>query len=207
MPLVEQECSPDRAWGLWKIEESEDLFSEGVKLNESVPVNITHPNKRLEFLAGRVLVKNLLQIMQMEFHGITKDFNGKPFLNQHAHQLSISHSYPYVTALIDKHKSVGIDLEQIKLKLLRIAPRILRVKEQRDAGDNLAKHCIYWCAKEAMLKVHGEKNLTFAQNLLVEPFSIQNEGDLIGRIIVDGSETTLSLHYRLMKDFALVYNL
>jgi 4'-phosphopantetheinyl transferase len=154
-----------------------------------------------------VLVKNLLHSMQMEFHGITKDFNGKPFLNRQVHQLSISHSYPYVTALIDKHKSVGIDLEQIKPKLLRIAPRILRAKEHRDAGDNLAKHCIYWCAKEAMLKVHGEKNLTFAKNLLVEPFFLQNEGDLIGRIIVDGSETALTLHYRLMKDFALVYNL
>lgn len=206
MPLVELEVTHTRALGFWKITESEETLLIEVHKHESIPGALTHPNKRLEFLAGRVLVKELLVGLGHDFYGITKDEFGKPFLVDQSYHLSLSHSYPFVAALLDKDKSVGVDLEQIKSKLTRIASRVLHADEFTDAGDNLTKLCIYWCAKEAMIKVHGKKDLTFAENLLIQPFTLQKEGDLIGRIIVKDTETTLSLQYRIMNDFALVYN-
>lgn len=205
MPIVEQTITPDRAWGLWKIEETEAWLKDG-KLGSPIPEGITHPLKRLEFFAGRKLVLELSGALGLEFFGITKDEHGKPSLRNHPHEISLSHSYPYVTALIDKHKPVGIDLEQIKPKLLKIAARILHPDEFRDAGDNPVKHCIYWCAKEALLKVYGKKNLTFAENLLIGAFSLENSGLLTGRIIVGHTETEVVLQYRVMDDFVLVYN-
>jgi 4'-phosphopantetheinyl transferase len=206
MPILEQEITPGRLWGLWKIEETEAWLSQDVKQVETIPDTITHLLKRLEFFAGRKLTQELLRAVDLDFFGISKDEYGKPSLKNHPHEISLSHSYPYVTVLIDKHKPVGIDLEQVKPKLLKIAARVLHAEEYRDAGNNPTKHCVYWCAKEALLKVYGKKNLTFAENLRVGPFSLENEGKLTGRIIVGGIETTLTLQYRIMNDFVMVYN-
>jgi len=144
--------------------------------------------------------------MGMTFQGIVKDEYGKPFLQGYNYYVSLSHSFPYVAVLIDKVESVGIDLEQPKQKLLNIAPRVLHAKELADAGTDLLKHCIYWCAKEVMVKVHGKKDLTFAENLLISPFLRENEGDLTGRIIASGTSRIVPLYYMLYPNFVLVFN-
>lgn len=206
MPLEKLESSTERAWGLWHIRESEAELMDQIGEFESIPPNITHEQKRLEFCVGRVLAKTLLQKVSTKFEGIVKDEFGKPFFKNNKYQLSLSHSYPYVGALIDKSKSVGIDVEQIKSKLLKIAPRVLHPTELEDAGDNEIKHCIYWCAKEAMIKIYGKKDLVFAENLLIKPFTLQNEGNITGRIIVNNTETTIPLYYEVHNGFTVVLN-
>jgi len=205
MPLFDKEVTATRAWGLWKIEETEGSLHQLCE-SEPIPKEITHPEKRLEFLAVRVLVKNLLLEWGLGFQGLTKNQYGKPFLKNSSHHISLSHSYPFVTAILDTEKTVGIDLEHSKAKLLNIAPRMLHATELNDASSDITKLCVYWCAKEAMLKVYGKKDLIFAENLLINPFVLKEEGDLVGRIIVEDSEARLSLHYRLFRDFAIVYS-
>jgi 4'-phosphopantetheinyl transferase len=207
MPIVEQEVTPNRAWGLWKMEESEDWLHHEVEQNTSIPSTITHPNKRLEYFAARVLVKQLVGQMGLIFHGISKNDFGKPSLINHPFNISLSHSYPYVTALIDRVKPVGIDLEQPKEKLLSVAPRMFQQDELLDAGESITKHCVYWCAKETLLKVYGKKDLTFAKDLIITPFPLQKSGLLIGRIIDSNHETRLTLYYAVRKDFVIVYTL
>src|SRR5690606_11645385 len=111
-----------------------------------------NPRKRLEFLAGRALIRALLREWNLPYPGLTKDAYGKPFLIGSPLHLSLSHSYPFVAAVLHRHKNVGIDLEQPKDKLLRIAPRVLCADELRNAGNDVVKHCVYWCAKEALVK-------------------------------------------------------
>lgn len=204
MPLIHQEVSATRAWGLWKIEEPEDLLRQWV--SENTPQEITHAEKRLEYLAVRTLIKKLLLEWRVNFEGLIKNEHGKPFLKNLNYHVSLSHSFPYVTAILDKEKVVGIDLEHSKAKLLKIASRMLHQREYEDAGKDVAKLCIYWCAKEAMLKMYGKKDLIFAENLLVEPFILEKTGNFVGRIIVDNLEKTIPLYYRMFKGFAIVYN-
>jgi 4'-phosphopantetheinyl transferase len=206
MPLENLHTGTNSAWALWKIEEDEPVLASQVAPLESVPDNITNPLKRLEFLAGRVLIKELVQVFGLEFHGLVKDSFGKPFLKKHGFQISLSHSYPYVAAVIHHSLSVGIDLEQPKEKLLRIAPRVLHREELLDAGQDIIKHCIYWCAKEALVKIHGKKDLVFSENLLIDPFSKEKEGQLVGRIIVNTTETTVILKYFVFEKFVVVLN-
>jgi hypothetical protein len=78
--------------------------------------------------------------------------------------------------------------------------------ELKDAGNSVEKNCVYWSAKEALMKVYGKKDLVFSENLLVEPFSLESAGILTGRIITPEKETTLSLHYKQYPDFVIVYN-
>lgn len=207
MPLQKlEQRNAHHMWGLWKIEEDEHTLYQEVNRYETIPETITHPLKRLEFIAGRVLAKRLLEKFGESYTGIRKDSFGKPFYNASALQLSLSHSYPYVAALVDRSQSVGIDVEQVKPKLLKIAGRVLHPDELKDAGDEVVKHSVYWCAKEAMLKVHGKKDLIFASQLLVAPFTLQKQGELSGKIIIEEKETLLPLHYEVLEEVVIVFN-
>lgn len=203
MPVDRIYKSSDCIWGFWNIGEDESALLEQAP-SENIPDSIVNPSKRLEFLAGRVLIKSLLKNWDLDYNGLTKDTFGKPFLTGSDIHISISHSYPYVAAILHLHKNVGIDLEQPKDKLLRIAPRVLAEMELKDAGNDIVKHCIYWSAKEALVKIHGKKDLVFSRNLLITPFLLRAEGHLIGRIIVDNTETAIPLYYLVHDNFVVV---
>jgi phosphopantetheinyl transferase len=204
MPLLKiQKSDKQSGWALWFITEQESELSEAS--GEQVDSSILSYTKRLEWLAGRALIKSLVEQCGLEFHGIDKDEFGKPFLKKHSHPISLSHSYPYVAAQIDTQIEVGIDLEQPKSKLLNIAHRVLSPTELLDAGGDVVKHCIYWCAKEAMYKSYGKRGLHFADHLLVAPFDLMREGNLTGRIIANGNSRELKLTYSVQPDYVLVH--
>ncbi len=205
MPLEKLVVELGRTWGLWRIEEAEETLAEMVPF-EKISDTITSPQKRLEWIAGRVLVKEVMEAMDLNFQGIVKDEFGKPFPEGYDYQLSLSHSFPFVAVLLDKYESVGIDLEQPKEKLLRIAPRIHSEDELNDAGTDIIKHCIYWCAKEALIKIYGKKDLIFSENMKILPFQRQTEGNIIGKIIVKDEERVIPLYYQVTKEFVLVFN-
>ncbi|MCB0487196.1 MAG: hypothetical protein KDC99_01905 [Cyclobacteriaceae bacterium] len=142
MPLVHLKESSLRGVALWHITESEDEL-KSLALNEEWPEDIVSPLKRLEWLSGRILIGSLAKHQGIQYSGIVKDQFGKPFLKDSAYQISLSHSYPYVAAQIHPSLSVGIDIEQPKDKLLRIASRVLDPIELEDAGTDIVKHCIY----------------------------------------------------------------
>jgi phosphopantetheinyl transferase len=193
-------------WALWKIEEDEDTLQRIVGSADQPPSSIHNSKKRMEWFAGRVVVKTIMERLGVQFKGIVKDEFGKPFPKAYDYQLSLSHSYPYVAALIDREISVGIDLEQPKEKLLRVAPRVFHKNELADAGNDIVKCCIYWCAKEALIKIHGKKDLTLAEHLIIGRFTRETEGDILGRIIVKDIETIIPLHYIVYPNFVVVLN-
>lgn len=205
MPIEKVHRDTDRAWALWHIVEDERSLLTGLP-EEMIPDLLTNPNKRLEYIAGRLLVSHLLRELGAKYSGIRKDEFGKPFPVGVNYELSLSHSFPYVAALVDSSIPVGIDLEQPKAKLLKIAHRVLSAAELANVGDDVVKHCVYWCAKEAMIKIYGKKDLTLAENLLVTPFELSNDGNIVGKIIVRGEETTVPLRYSVHKDFVVVMN-
>ncbi len=203
MPLMKiQKTGKQSAWALWFISETETELAE--EIADRMDEQIIHPSKRLEWLAGRILLKTLVEQFGMDYHGIAKDEFGKPFLKQHPHLISLSHSYPYVAAQIDLVHEVGIDIEQPKEKLLNIAHRILSPHELDDAGTDIVKHCVYWCAKEAMYKTYGKRGLHFADQLHVAPFSLHRLGDLQGTIHVDDQHREVALTYSIQPDYVLV---
>lgn len=205
MPLEKIHIETDRAWGLWHIEETEHELLALVTSTDTIPDTFTNPNKRLEHVAARALVKALMTSLGSVYQGIRKDEFGKPFPEASELHLSLSHSYPYVAAILDRN-TAGIDLEQYKAKLIKIAPRVLSATELSDAGDDLKKHCVYWCAKEALIKIYGKKDLVLAQNLQIEPFQLRKEGSISGSIIVNGMETKVPLYYQVNEEFAVVLN-
>jgi phosphopantetheinyl transferase len=204
MPLYKlKNTGTESAWGIWKVEESAEELA--FTAFEEAPEGIVHLTKRLEWLASRVLVRTLLEQNDLPYSGIHKDEYGKPFLRELPHHISLSHAYPYVAVQLDKNKPVGIDIEQPNQKLLRIAPRVLSLEELDNAGSDIRKHCVYWCAKEALYKVYGKRGLHFASQLLVEPFILEEKGDLKGKITVREEKLNVALQYEIESEFIVVY--
>lgn len=205
MPLEKIVVETDRAWALWRITEDETTLNLALDGVESAPESLKNSQKRLEWLAGRVATKEVMKSLNIAFHGIAKDEFGKPFPKMSELHLSLSHSFPYAAALVDRNSPVGIDLEQPKEKLLKIAPRIHHANELHDLGTDLVKHCIYWCAKESMIKLHGRKDLIFAENMFINPFLRKEEGNITGKFIIGDNESVVSLNYVVYPSFVMVY--
>ena len=206
MPLEVFETGDKRAWALWRITENETELTQLLSQREDVPQTISNPQKRLEWITGRLLTQTLLENFDLAYNGIVKDEYGKPYAFDQDIHLSLSHSFPFVAVIVDKRSTVGIDLEQPKEKLLRVATRVLSASELTDAGDSVVKHCVYWCAKETLIKIYGKKDLTLSSNLFIEPFQLVTEGNIIGRIIVNEVERLIPLYYRIFSQFVIVFN-
>jgi 4'-phosphopantetheinyl transferase len=204
MPLIKiQNTGNQSAWALWFISETEKEFTSIIE--ERPEATIINPSKRLEWLAGRVLLRELAKQFGLEYQGTTKNEFGKPFLKNLPHHISLSHSFPYVAAQMDLYHEIGIDLEQPKSKLLTIAHRVLSPTELIDAGSDVVKHCVYWCAKETMYKAYGKKGLFFSDQLQVSPFELLNAGDIYGKIKANDSSRDLTMTYLIQPDYVLVH--
>ncbi len=204
MPLFKiDSIGNESAVGIWHIQETEEALAYDAF--EQCPEELVSQQKRLEWLAGRVLIRKLVETYHLPYVGILKDEFGKPYLRELSHHISLSHSYPFVAAQIDSNQSVGIDLEQPKKKLLTIASRVLSPEELENAGTDIVKHCVYWCAKETMYKMYGKRGLHFSNQLNIEPFSLSENGSLKGIITANNQKQNINLKYTIEKDFVLVY--
>lgn len=169
MALVHYEAlSSDAAWGIWKIEETEEYLLSLLKNSPSDLMHfqgIAHPRIRLESIASRVIVKELTSKFGANYQGLFKNKNGKPFLYNLQFNISYSHTENYAAAIIHKSLPVGIDSENIQPKLLNISTRFLSEAEQKMTGNDLDKICACWCAKEAMYKLYNIKDVEFRDHL------------------------------------------
>jgi len=196
--------SEANGWGVWQIDESEEQLAVEALEADACPEEIQNPRKRMEWLAGRVLLKKLIVESGLLYQGVTKDEFGKPFLNGLPHQVSISNSYPYVAAQVHPSLPVGIDLEQPRPKLFSVMRRVLNDAEWNDGANNLRKLCVYWCAKEALYKIYGKRSLIFTEQILIRPFALGQTGMLEGTIREETGDKTVHLNYSVEDEYILV---
>ena len=173
---------------LWKIEEEADFFLRYLHIKEEHLADIsnaTHPIKQLEWLASRTCVKYTVELLKHNYQGIEKDEHNNPYLSEIQGFVSLSHTSNYAVAIVSLEGEVGIDIEKISNKLSRVAHKFLSEPERLHAGNDLLKMCIYWCAKESLYKWYGKKNLSFKENIYIEPF--EGKPTMVkGEIFIDG---------------------
>lgn len=191
-------------WAVWRIDETEEGLAAQTLEADACPEEIQFARKRLEWLAGRALLKHMVTESGLTYEGIVKDEFGKPFLRNSDYQISISNSFPYVAAQIHPSKTVGIDLEQPRPKLFQVMKRVLTESEWHDGANNLRKLCVYWCAKEALYKIYGKRSLIFTEHILVKPFALGETGTVEGIIREETMDRILYLDYCLMPEYILI---
>jgi phosphopantetheinyl transferase len=172
MPLQHiKYLNPDCIIGIWHLTEPESFFLpriEYIVADSEILSSIHHEKRRTEWLAGRYLVEELTRRINIPFDGIWTDEYNKPHLKLENASISISHASPYVVAILNIKSWCGIDVEELRSKLLPLSPKFLSDSELKVAGDSIERLAVFWGAKEALYKLHGRKSLIFKTNLGIE---------------------------------------
>jgi len=169
MPLTYQKIwSETHKAGVWKIEEDHQYFLDKLIFNEAESKLFTSlsEKRQIEWLASRLLISQLSN----NYHtsNIVKDSYGKPHLKDSHVNISISHSYDHVAAILSVQK-VGIDIQKKVDKITRIAHKYLNRKELHAIPDEVLTDVllIQWGAKEALYKAYGRKALEYREDIRV----------------------------------------
>lgn len=157
---------------VWKIEEDLNFYLENVQLSsidEKILEETTHPEKKLEFMAGRMLCKTVLHELKISDQPIFRNEYGKPQIPNSEYDIALSHTENYIALTIGHQLSVGIDIEKPKAKMAKIAPRLYTAEEMAYCQDNLVYFSKIWSAKEVLYKLFMKRELDFRENLKVKP--------------------------------------
>ncbi|MGR3810247.1 4'-phosphopantetheinyl transferase family protein [Jiulongibacter sp. NS-SX5] len=205
MPVrFQKECQSGAHLLVW--EATEDLSS----LFASIPSTIltdaeyltakTH-QKKLELLCSRVAIRHLAADLGINFKGINKDENGKPFLDGTPWEMSITHSKHFMAVVMHPTKPVGVDIERPQEKMWRIKERLYTEPEIEIIGEDLNLMSIFWSAKEALYKLYGKRGTDFKENLKIKGDSSQ----LFGEIIMPDHHQTHAIHVEPIDGYFLVW--
>jgi 4'-phosphopantetheinyl transferase len=65
---------------------------------------------------------------------------------------------------------VGIDIERMRPRIEKVRERFLHTEESASINKDkvLEQLTLAWCAKEALYKLYGQRNLDFRENIRVE---------------------------------------
>jgi phosphopantetheine--protein transferase-like protein len=142
-----------------------------------------------------------------DFNSIYYDEFKKPHFTEGNYYLSLSHTNNYVASIVHAEKRVGVDMEKIGNKALKVASKFLSANEYKILSKQLDKELyatIYWAAKEALYKLHGKKSLIFAKQLSVKGIGTDK---FFGEIMDEKGSVKIKakLTYKQWVDHAIVY--
>lgn len=182
MPLVLDIKKPHFQLKVWKIEEDLAFFEANTSLFEGEKAryeNIFREGRKLQWIAGSFLTKSMIGNEE-----IIKNKHGKPFLKSNNAFISVSHCEGYAVCIVSKEYNVGVDLEPMRTKVVRLATKFLSPNEMAFIEpENNIKHLITcWAMKEAAFKWYGREYLSFKDNINISPFRYN---DNLSRIRVD----------------------
>ena len=175
---------------IWNTQETLD---ELLKLSK--PFDLTkrkNEKRKKEFLSSRLLLEQLNPNAIITYN----DF-GAPELDSGKY-ISISHSKEMVAIIISEQK-VGLDIEQISEKALRLAAKFISAKNQ----SNLTKEkaTLIWCCKEAIFKWHQTGGVDFIKDIIIPSFILEEKG----QIKIQFKNKELNLNYQKINNQYLVY--
>lgn len=193
---------------VWKIEETVDWFLSQLHLDDDeqeIYTEFRTDLRRVHWLAYRHILKNIVG----KGSNIRVRYNKhkKPFIDLSDDHISVSHAGDYATVIISKRHPVGIDIERIHPRLHKVADKFLSVEETGVDLPSMPTEglCLHWCAKEALYKLYGERNLDFRENMRILSPPKDMRGKFMGLIQTGGRETLFELISEQVDDYFLVY--
>ena len=194
---------------VWKITETEEELIElsSTPSDEMEEISfIKSESLRKQRLAVRALLNELFgEKVYLAHHD-----NGKPYIENDSINISISHTEKYVAVILDQNDEVGIDIESLDRDFSAVEKSALSEDEIDDLDDDKMEKnfqlAIYWCAKEAIFKKISKYNVDFAEQIEIEKFRNNEEGELEATFIhKDGYEEEYKLEYITFDRHLLVW--
>ena len=194
--------------GVWQVTETE----EELKALSSIP---SDEMEEISFIRSesmrkqRLAVRALLDQMFEEKVYLSHHDNGKPYIENDATNISITHTNKYVAVILHPTEDVGIDIESLDRDFSAVEKKALSEDEIDDLDDEKRNEqlAIYWCAKEAIFKRMSVYNVDFAEQIEVERFRPKGEGELEASFIDkdDDEEEDFDLEYMTFDRHVLVW--
>lgn len=202
MPCIYTQEGDGTQLALWKITESADFFNQ--KISYRSPAS--NPEVKTQQLASRLLLAELSP--DFSFDDIVLNNSGKPvFPNQEKH-FSLSHTKGYAAAIINEHKSVGIDIELISDRVLRVEHKFLNEAElsflsRFDSRQRVKYATLCWSIKETVYKCWGEGGVDFTSHIKIVDITDADQGSAEVHFLKNGSHH--QVRYMLFGDLWLTY--
>lgn len=235
MPLFDFFTADEARIGLWQLSETvEELVELWPAFYGQMPPplqvrqNAVIPNGNLkrqkEQLATRLLLPTVLPPDLKGQLPIYDNF-GKPMIyGSSLGQISISHCTAWVVVAFHPLKSIGIDIEKISERVMRIKDRFLSPSElvgldqvvgqinpisNRDqAHFRQEKTTLAWCIKEAVYKWYGKGEVDFRAHIEIEGLGSclaveQNQVQVLFKKC--RPFVALNAHYKVFDEHVLVW--
>lgn len=183
--------------GVWKITESEAELRTMTSIPSDELEEISYI-KNESLRKQRLAVRALLDAMFDEKVYLSHHDNGKPYIENNAINISITHTDQYVAVILNEEDEVGIDCESLNRDFSAVEKKALSDEEIGDLEDEQKNEqlAIYWCAKEAIFKLTSQYDVDFAEQIQIDGFRYRNEGELSATFTdKDGYEQELNLYY------------
>jgi phosphopantetheinyl transferase len=200
MPLVyQQNVNATTKIAVWHITEAEDFFLALVPVQRE----ISHWHKRLQHLAGRLLLKEMYPDFPLKLIQIAD--TKKPFLENEPFHFSISHCGDYAAAMVSKTSRVGVDVELLNEKIEKIQHKFTGDEElkifniqysipARPAGGfNIQCLTLCWSVKESVFKWWGSGAVDFKDDIVIKSITGLPEQGIVRCIFKN--EFVLDVHY------------
>jgi 4'-phosphopantetheinyl transferase len=205
MPLIHRRTVHKNAIiGIWEVTETEPELLQLYPANAdelNTLRSFLHPFRRSQFLASRLLLHTLSPGVKIIY-----DANGKPFPDDRRIHLSLSHSGKLIAMMIDTNPC-GIDIETIRPKIEKIAPKFLSDTELAACSMQPAteRMHVYWCVKEAIYKVEGAKNVSLKSDIFVENVHNPVTGTVKATLQHNGRSLSRDVYYEQYRDCMLAW--
>ncbi len=204
MPFFyQQNINETRHLAIWSITEPVSFFETDVKL----AVDIQNEERKIQHLAVRLLFK--LMMPEADLNSMVMADNGKPYLQGVPFHFSFSHCKGYAAVAVSDTDPIGIDIEIIHPRILKVAHKFLNDAEKGmisnlSEADQLKQMAFMWAAKEAMYKKHEQLGIDFARDFNVLEMAKEERGTLSAKILHKGIEQLVKLDYHFGSDYVCV---
>lgn len=180
MPLVNKQEVENFRWGLWKIEEEKDFFEQQLLYRATA----THDEKIKQQLAARLVLEKLEN--NFPFQQIEINESGKPILQDGSLHFSLSHCAGYAAAMVSNKMKVGMDIELIHERVLKVEKKFLSEDElaqlnSMDQHLRISNATLYWSLKESFYKWWGNGGLDFSKDMSIEHLQPYQSGRVLMR--------------------------
>jgi phosphopantetheinyl transferase len=206
----------------WYITEDVTFLFRAVSLKDTSLFRL-EGMKSKEHQKGFLAVRMLLQHLGYTDYDLIYDEAGKPHLKYEARgkkyenpspithhpslnqkHISISHSHEFSCICISD-ELMGIDLEKLKEKTLKIAPRFMEVKhlENLSISEQIEKATVVWGIKESIFKIKNEKGISFPEHISEDEFCLSNK-KCLAELHFKNTIEKFKIHFYKVEDYIFV---
>lgn len=187
---------------VWKISESFNELFRSVVLKD-VSLARVESMKAESHQKGFLAVRKLLEVAGYDDFDLYYDDFGKPNLKDKKH-ISISHSNDFSVIAISDF-NLGIDLEILKDKTLKLAPRYMDVShlENLSSEEALKKATVIWGIKESIFKIKNEAGISFKDHIFENKFDCGG-GKCKAELRFENQLEFFDIQYQMVENYVLV---